>query len=98
MPHPSAGRKALCPIEVGNYPKRGKKLKDKCVLQIIPIFLLPGAPVYSGLWHILQSPLDTSKTNIYIIPFAQKRKLFSALLWNPLQDWPQGEKVGEGTQ
>lgn len=83
----------------GKLPQKGgKKLKDKCVLQIIPVFLLPGAPVYSGLWHILQSLSDTSKTNIDIILFAQKRKLFSALLWNPLQDWPQGERVEEGTQ
>lgn len=92
---PFCRRKALCPTKVGNYLQKGKNIKRQmcatnhswfylfCVCFLGHLFILG---------QTIQSPSDTSKINIYIIPFAEKRKPFSVLLWNPLQDWPQGER------
>lgn len=65
------------------------------MLQILPNSLLPGTHSYSGLGQslTLQSPSDTLKTNIYIFHMLGKKNC-PALLWNPLQNWPQGQNPG----
>lgn len=54
---PFCGRKALCPTKVRNYLQKGKNIKRQmCATNhswfcLFVLFLLPGAPVYSGANH-----------------------------------------------